>query len=55
MEKLEITTSEFNGADLRCKGWCHDKTDLRCKGWCHDYTPGAVYNSASLPKTEYFE
>jgi|GEM_PF-4055422 len=41
MEKLEIAT-DMDGADLRCKGWCHD------------FSPGTV-GYKSTPAIEYFE
>jgi hypothetical protein len=53
MEQLEAKAEEFIGlAELRCKGWCHDKHDLRCKGWCHDITETKY--QAELPDVEYF-
>ena len=53
MEQLEAKAEEFTGTtELRCKGWCHDKSRLRCKGWCHDRT-GTAYQ-AELPNAEYF-
>ncbi|MEK6757569.1 MAG: hypothetical protein AABX88_00425 [Nanoarchaeota archaeon] len=41
MEKLEAKTNEFSGsAELRCKGWCHDRSQPKYE--------------VNLPNAEYF-